>query len=149
MKSIYVIFILCCAFILQSCAKELTKEQSENVYSHSVQLSKAELKLKILSFINENYMSGKSVLQINEDGLISGNVVSQFAVITAMEYSFIIKYQDSTYKVKCIVKRMFRGSEDVSASDWGYYADKVMKEFNSFDEKLFVYLSKKSNANDF
>ena len=138
-----ILFSIIFIMFLGGCADQLTKEQSEVIYSHPVQFSKADLKLKILSFINENYVSGKAVLQVNEDGLISGNVVSQFALITKLEYSFIIKYQDSSYKVKCIVKRMFRGSEDVDANDWGNYADKVKKEFDAFDNSLFNALSKK------
>jgi hypothetical protein len=131
---------------LAGCAGELTKEQSEMVYSHSVQISKADLKIKILSFINENYVSGKSVLQINEDGLISGNVISQFALLSKLEYSFIIKYQDSTYKVKCVVKRIIGYNDrDVDYSDWGNYANKVKKEFDAFDNKLLAYLSKKTD----
>jgi hypothetical protein len=133
-------------FFIIGCAGELTKEQSEIVYSHSVQLSKADLKIKILSFINETYMSGKSVIQTNEDGLISGNVIAQFALVSKLDYSFIIKYQDSTYKVKCIVKGIIGwNNEYVDNNNTANYADKIKKEFDSFDLKLFTYLSKKSS----
>ena len=144
----HILFSFIVILLLAGCAGELTKEQSEVIYSHSVQLSKADLKVKILTFINENYMSGKSVIQFNEDGLIGGNVISQFALISKLEYSFTIKYQDNSYKVKCVVKRIigFSGN-DLANNDMANYADKIKKEFDEFDNKLFAALSKK--AEDF
>lgn len=61
-----------------------------------------------------------------------------------MEYSFLLKYQDNTYKVKCILKRIFEDEIDIDKSMYGYYADKIQKEFKSFDSDLFQALSKNS-----
>lgn len=147
------IFAIVCNIIFSSCSmRELTKDESEVIYSHEVKSSKAELKMKILSFISEKFTSGKAVIQVNEDGLISGNStilnLSQFLTIrTSFEYTFIVKYQDNSYKVKCIAKNLYNtdsnSTYDLSPSGWGQYATDIKKTFDDFDKSLNDYITSK------
>ena len=150
----YFVFILTALILLSCMPSELTKEQSEVVYSHKIPLSKSDLKLKILSFVNEKYHSGKAVIQTNDDGIVSGNIVisdfaGNFIVRTSLEYTFIIKYQDAAYKIKCIVKDIrntdSRQTYSQNPSQWGSYAKEVQSAFDTFDTSLNNYLNEKNS----
>lgn len=140
-------------FFILSCVsqKELTKEESEKIYEHQVQLNESEIKDKILTFVNENFYSGKAVIQTNEQNLISGNYnffCSDFDPLGSMQVfcdaTFIIKYYENSYKIKFVVKEMFTRSSsgvgNLSSTLWGNYAEDINNNFTSFDKALLEYI---------
>lgn len=133
-------------------SKFIADQDKEKVFQHEVSLSKSQIKERIVTFVNEKYVSSKAVVQSNEDGLISGNGVAQVSSYIGnpvqMEFTFIIKYTDNSYKIKWIAKNLIMNNYPISEDQWGYYASG--EEINSFfatnDKNMFTYL-KSENLN--
>lgn len=152
-------FFVSIILILNSCNianyRALTKEESEKVYEHKVDLSQKELKTKLLIYINEKFHSSKSVIQINEEGLISGNAIADLgcsdplcAITNSLEFTFILKYEDNFYKIKYIVKNILSnsssGTQSLIPTSWGLYAEKIDEVFSILEFDLYNYLNKKN-----
>jgi hypothetical protein len=133
----------------------LTKEQSERIVEHNVNLSKEEIKINVLSYINEKFGSGKAVIQSNEDGFIAGNVIFYIGASDLLglygdylETTFLIKYQTNNYRVKYIIKNLYteiRGKIDIHPYYWGKYSAKIDSALTNFDNDLLKYLSERTN----
>lgn len=143
MRFIFFLFLI----IIVGCASTsyLTQEQSEKVFSHDVSLTKEQIKQKLLVFINENYYSGKSVLQTNEDGLLSGNGTIQIYEFAGhpifMDVTFIVKYDEKNYRVKWIVKDIKDSKQSYARGYWGHYTEYIEKSIQENDSMMYKYLS--------
>lgn len=127
-----------------SMSKPLTSVQNEIVYEHNVDLTKDELRKKLILFANEKFISGKAVIQTDDDGLLAGNGISQLPIsipIIRMEFTFIVKYTDNNYRVKWIVKDLMTDLGRIVKRNWGYYYDDIELVIKNNDEELFKYLS--------
>lgn len=131
--------------------KEITKEQTEKIYSHQVNRSSNEIKLKILTYINESFYSGKAVIQTQDEGIITGNyrfysddfdLLGMFKVYATA--TFIIKYKDQSYKTKFVLKDMetvsSKGIVPLDRTFWGNYADEINDNYNRFESTLYEYI---------
>ena len=157
MKNLFIFLVLSISLVGCVPSATLTKEQTEKIYSHEVNLKKDELKRKLLLYVNETFVSGKTVLQTNEDGLLSGNgivdlkkikgLMGETISIIKMELTFIIKYDDGNYKVKWVVKDLSNEKGIFSRDYWGYYTADIEKTIADNDKELSDYVSNK--ANDF
>jgi|WetSurMetagenome_2_1015567.scaffolds.fasta_scaffold43883_3 hypothetical protein len=131
--------------------KELTKEDSEKIYEHNLSLKQDEIKTKILTFVNENFYSGKAVIQTNDSNLISGNYTFSCGdfdplgtILVYADATFIIKYYDKNYKIKLILKDMSTQSSDgkspFAPNMWGNYSEEINENFETFDQALYNYM---------
>ncbi len=149
-------FFVFLSILFVGCAgqKELTKEQSEKIFEHNTPLSKDQIKSKLLTFVNENFVSGKAVIQTNDDGILSGNYnfnlgnydpLGMYQVFT--QSTFIIKYLDNSFKMKMLVKDLYlmssQGEKPLTQTMWGNYANEIQTGFNNFDSTLVNYLNSK------
>ena len=147
------ITIISALLILYNCSmsKELTKEQGEKVYEHKVELKEGDIKQKLLLFVNEKFMSGKSVIQTDTEGLFTGNGIVNLPDLPfgsgtiKMEITFMVKYSENNYKVKWIAKDLMTGAGSISPNMWGYYSESIEKSIAENDKNLFDYLSDKTN----
>lgn len=142
-------------FILISCTSTsyLTKEQTEKVYTHRINLDKSDIRKKLLLFVNENYHSAASVIQTDEDGIFAGNgiiILDEYGGIPGLasgvdvkaEITFIIQYSDKEYTAKWILKDIIAANKSTPSFYWGNYAKQLKYAFNENDQNLFHYLSK-------
>lgn len=137
----------------------LTQQEKEVVYSYKVEVTKEQIRIKLLQFINETFKSSKAVIQVNEDGLLSGNGVVFLSsdaiglIKTYMEFTFMFKYEDNQYKVKCLVKNLYnvdhKSTYDLAEHQYGNYKEKILAEFAKFDKSVNDYLTNKNNSFDF
>jgi hypothetical protein len=138
-----------------SISKPLTEGQGEKVFEHNVDLSKAEIKQKLVLFVNEKFVSAKAVIQTNEDGLFTGNgivtvnestgMLGETLNITKAELTFVVKYSDNNYRVKWIVKDLLNDKGSYSSDIWGYYAEDIEKCIKRNDDAMYKYLIDKSS----
>jgi len=139
--------------LIISCAgqKELTKSDSEKIFSHTVELDSSTIKTKVLTYINENFYSGEAVIQTNDQNILSGNYnffCSNFDPLGSLEVyckaTFIVKYYHNKYKIKFLVKELFTKSSsglgNLHPSLWGNYSAEIKNNFNAFDEALYNYM---------
>lgn len=144
-------FLILMVVILSSCAPQYLKdEQKESIYSHDIELKKDQLKIKLLDFVNSSFKSSKAVIQTNDDGLLSGNgstvLGSDFTgmIVTTLEFTFIVKYEDGKYRMKCIVKNIFnrdtKSTYDLSEAMWGNWEKEIKGSFDKFDNSLLAFL---------
>jgi len=137
--------------LLQACySNYLTKEESEKVFEHKVDLSKEEIRNRLILYANEEFVSSKAVIQTDEDGLLAGNGVvplDVFLIGLRMKFTFIVKYTDDSYKVKWIVKDIFTNNGSALPGVWGEYAGEIDEAIKKSDEDRFAYLS--DNSSDF
>ena len=147
------IILLTAITILYACTtpKEITKEQSEKIFTHEVIRSADEIRIKVLTYVNEAFYSGEAVIQTQDQGIITGNYrfyCDKFDPMGMLEVwataTFIVKYYDQFYKTKYVLKNMETvSSEGIVALDlsyWGNYADEIDDNFNQFDSTLFNYI---------
>ena len=158
---LYKISAVLLLLVLSSCVPPayLTQEEKEVVYSHNVELTKDKIKTKLMQFVNETFKSSKAVIQTNEDGLLSGNGVvllgaDAFGVVkTYMEFTFMFKYQDNQYKLKCIIKNLYnvdsKSTYDINAYNYGNWKKEIDDEFVKFDGDANKSLTNKKDAFDF
>jgi len=150
--SLITIFVAGC-----SISKYLTDEQTEKVFEHNIDLSKNKIRQRLILFANEQFVSGKSVIQTDDDGLFAGNgivtlkestgLLGETLNITKMELTFIVKYSDNNYRVKWVVKNLSNDDGSYAKNTWGYYAKDVKETLDRKDKELFKYLS--SDKSDF
>ncbi len=157
MKQYQIFASLFILLIYNGCAPTnfLSKESSEQVFEHQLSLSKQDIKIKLLTFISENTISAKSVIQVNEDGFLSCNSyidIGSFSpgllllpIAVSMEFSYIIKYQDNNYKLKLIVKDLFYNSLHAVPGIWGKHEAEINQSFHNFDSTLYNYLDRVKN----
>ncbi|MCX6151538.1 MAG: hypothetical protein NTX22_13485 [Ignavibacteriales bacterium] len=156
MKSLFNICFAVILLFVTSCAPSyLTKEQSERVINHNVNLSKEEIKIKVLSYINETAGSAKAVIQSNEDGFLTGNVI--FYIGTSdligvypdyLEATFLIKYQNNNYRAKYVVKNVYVIIDkkiDIHPAGWVKYYTQIDTALTRFDKSLLEYMANSSN----
>ncbi len=150
------VFLFSSLLIISCTMKTLSKQQKENVFTHKVDLSQKELKQKITQFIAENFNSAKSVIQTNDDNLISGNGILNLSTnFMGMSYdmnmTFLIKYEDHQYKLKTILKNITLSSAtdpipvNVHPGNWQYHLSDVKRVFKEFDAKLYTYITNKDS----
>jgi len=127
--------------------------EGEAVYSHSVSIDQANIRSRLLVFVNEKYHSGKAVVQTDDPGLFIGNGriylqdVGVLGNTADMEMTFIVKYQDRSYSVKWIVKEIIHdGGMSYTENYWGMFKDSIKQKFKENDDELFAYLSKDSTS---
>lgn len=154
-------FFLILSFYLIGCVptKVLTDQEKEFVFSHEINLKKDKMKMRLLQYVNEKFVSGKAVIQTNEDGLLSGNGITQVREskglmgeiqdIIKMEFTFIVKYDDNRYKIKWIVKDMSYSKGSFSSDYWGFYKDDINTAIQDNDQKMYNYLNNKDNDLNF
>lgn len=144
------------SFLLLQCVAplELSQEDREKIFEHNIQLPAKDIKLKIHTFVNESFGSGKAVIQSNEDGLITGNFIfecDEFDIMlgqrTFANCTFLIKYSDNNYRMKLVVKNIFKQDDnrdyEVHESYWGNYAEQIRNYYSYFDDKLINYINSK------
>jgi hypothetical protein len=148
--------------LLVSCAptsKFLLPEEKEQIFSHEVQIKKEDIRTQVVQFINEKFVSGKSVTQSSEEGLIIGNGVFEIdrtntviagTYIVKIELTFLVKYIEHQYKTKYIVKRVISTGANGLPTDaeerwWGYYKEQINKIIKDMDIELLDYLTKKDD----
>lgn len=136
----------------------LTAEDKEVIYPETESsMSKSEIKNKLTLFINDNFKSAKSVIQSNEDGLLTGSFVTQLKCFDLLcyikeyaEISFAVKYSDNKYKLKLSVKRIFddnpKGGADYPPHRQGTVTTELKKAYSDFSQMLNDYMVK---DNDF
>jgi hypothetical protein len=142
-KFYYLIIVLSLSLCSCFSQKTLIKEDREKIYEHSCKLSKEELKIKIMNFLNLYFISSKGVIQTNDDGIIAGNYHSKLGWVGLTKvfpvYTFIIKYSDKSFKVKIVVKQIYMGCaycDLVDESKWGNFKDDIYKDWDNFNESL-------------
>ena len=136
----------------------LLPDEKEQVFSHVVDLRNEVIRTQVVQFINEKFVSGKSVTQSIDDGLITGNAIfmlehkNQFGIRedAQMELTFLVKYVDNQYKTKCIVKRIIHANingipTDLDEDRWGFYQKEINETIQKFDLDLLAYLTKKDD----
>jgi hypothetical protein len=147
--------------LLFSCAEKdfLLPEEKEQIFSHDVQLKKEDIHTQVFQFINEKFVSGKSVTQSSEEGLIVGNGIFEIdrtntviiGIITIkLELTFLVKYIDNQYKTKYVVKRVIRQDANGNSTDliegmWGRHKEQINKTIKDLDNELLNYLTKKND----
>ena len=144
----YFLFITLITALLISCAptKYLTPDQSEKVFSHDVTLSKEEIRRKLFLFINETYYSSKEVIQTDEDGLLTGNgtiQINEYGVF--MDVTFIIKYEDESYKTKWIVKNIKSNKGYYPLGYWGLYSEEIERAIIQNDQMMYEFIVNKES----
>lgn len=145
----YYFLLLACALYFLGCtpSKFIADQDKEKVFQHEVSLSKPQVKERLVTYANEKFVSSKAVLQSNEDGLLSGNGISQVTSYLGnpikMEFTFIVKYTDKSYKVKWIVKNLIMNGTSMREDFWGYYmdAEDIDTFFRKLDGDMFASLS--------
>lgn len=134
-----------------SLTKEPKIEPIEIVYTHQVQMDKAELRTKILSYISEKAGSAKSVIQVNEENIISGNinsVIEEGSLLSNtmyLNYSFVIKLDTASYKIKLIAKYLYDKNMDFPQGLWGSHSEQIRVSFDRFDKTLYNYITSKES----
>ncbi len=130
---------------------KLSDEEKEKIFEHALNLNKQEIKVKLLTYLSENTNSAKSVIQVNEDGLLSG-IVSIYLGKVALgltnadvELSFIVKYYDNNYKIKVIVKDLLYDGKSVHENNWGQHREEIIQSISNFDKSVYSYLSNIQN----
>ena len=133
----------------------LLKQDREQVYSHKINIDSAKVKTKFLQFINEYFISAKSVIQLNDQNLITGNGVvylgssDPLGVIKSdMVFTLMFKYVKDSYKIKCIVKAIYydqKRTDPIDINMAGNYKEDIKKAFDKFDRAAYDYLT---NTND-
>lgn len=148
------IFISLITFLFAGCAnyRELTKDETEAVFVHEVPLSKEVLKTKILTFLNEYFMSAKATIQTVDDGLITANYNTVVTPSSIMDiygnqghFTVMIKYENNSIKVKNMLKDVYSGATRVHPANWGIAAEGILAEYKKFDKDLMEYLLNKNN----
>jgi len=146
-KAIFLLSFL--SLILSGCAnyKELTKDESEAIFAHEVQLNKEDLKRKILLYLNENILSAKAAIQTSEDGLITANFISILDagnLLSPIQYdghfTALIKYTDKSYKLKILIKDITSNNVSIYSSAWGAWNEQIVAKYKKFDLDLFNYI---------
>ncbi|MCU7494727.1 MAG: hypothetical protein HF314_12200 [Ignavibacteria bacterium] len=153
MRKSYLFLLLSLYFIGCVPTSVLTDKEKEFVFSHEVNLKKNEIKMRLLQYANENFVSGKAVIQTNEDGMLSGNgettvkeykgLLGETQSIINMEFTFIVKYEDNKYKIKWIVKDMSTSKGSFSTDYWGFYKDEIDTSITKYDQNLYDYMKNK------
>lgn len=138
----------------------LLPEDKEQIFSHEVQIKKEDIHIQVIQFFNEKFVSGKSVIQSSEDGLITGNgifeiynsygLLGELLWTAKVELTFLVKYIDNQYKTKFIVKRVFAQAPTGLPTDqvegvWGRYRDQINNTIKKLDDDLLSYLTKKDD----
>ena len=155
MRSLILFVIISISFWGCFPSKELTKDQTEKIFAHNVNLKKEEIKQKLILFANEKFVSGKAVIQSNEDGFLAGNGIVQIHYHSdllgeninrvKMEFTFMVKYADNNYKVKWVVKDLTNDKGSINQNLWGYYADEIEKSITNNDSEMFAYVTGKDD----
>jgi hypothetical protein len=156
MKNLFFLFSITLFFFGCVPSKTLTTEQSEKVFEHSLDMKQADIRSKLLLFANENFVSSKSVIQTDDNGLFSGNGIvtlknttglfGESLNLTKMELTFLVRYSDNNYRVKWIVKDLFNDKGSYINNIWGYYAEEIKTTIDGKDKQLFDYLADKENS---
>jgi hypothetical protein len=154
MKSFLLLFVASISFFGCS-VTQLTPDQLEQTYTHETTIPQKEIKQKVLTFINEKFRSGKSVLQTNDEGILSGNgivtikerkgLVGEVLSVIDMEFTFIIKFTENGYKIKWLVKNILANNLPMQKEHWGYYAgEEIINTLKENDKNLFEYINNKN-----
>jgi len=153
MKNLLLLFVILITACTPLIEKDLLPNEKEMVFEHQTKLSKAELKTRLIMFVNEGFHSGKAVIQSNEDGLLTGNYTTFLANLDALgyikyfgEFTFLFKYSDNNYKLKVLIKNIYsfkegRNDGDLPPRLFGTYSEQIVNEYKRFDATLNDYLS--------
>lgn len=136
--------------------KELTKEDSEKIFEHNLSLKQDEIKTKLLTFVNENFYSGKAVIQTIDSNLLSGNYTFSCgnfdplgSIVVYANATFIVKYYDDNYKIKFLLKDMethsSSGISPLASNMWGNYSQEINDNFKEYDKALYEYMLAKND----
>ena len=102
-------------------------------------------------YINETFKDAKTVIQNNEDGLLTGRYTEKIDCFDPLctslvfaDISFLIKYSDNKYKLKLVFKDMFllssRGKQELRYTLHGNYEEKLKLAYQSLNNSLNKYM---------
>ncbi len=145
-------------FLMSCMNNPLTKDQSEKIYVHKVEMKKEVIKQKIVSFLAEYFVSAKAVIQSNEEQLITGNgnlfLKQDFLHMFRhdMDMTFLIKIENNQYKLKTVLKSVIMtenssgGKSYLSATRYGDFKEEIESNFTTFDLALNEYITNNDSA---
>jgi hypothetical protein len=137
-------------------SKELSKDESEKVFSHNIDLSKEQIKIKLLQYVNETFSPGKVTIQTNDDGFLACAGTFQLPYIPTIGYYqyysklvFMVKYLDGNYRVKYVIKDIYLdgpdGKKRYPPSSWDNLKDGIATMMKSEDIDLYSYMLNNNN----
>jgi len=106
--------------------------------------------------VNENFYSGKAVIQTNDANIMSGNYSFSCGsfdplgtIVVYADATFIVKYYDNSYKIKLVLKDMethsSKGISPLASNMWGNYSEEIIDNFVAYDSALYNYMLAESD----
>lgn len=152
-----VILLLVISFVFFSCggSRFLTDEESILINDYSLSQNKSQIKVSLLTYLNENFLSAKSTLQTSDDGIVSCNFNQFIGYYDRLHiyklyanYTLIAKYEDNKCKTKIIIKGMEYMYDGifgaVKENEWGSFSKEIRISMTKINDGLYNYL----NSND-